>query len=169
VFNGHTDTVGSVMLRSEVRGSTQPCCVCVLQGADAGCVNKEGLPALHVAVFNGHADAVAALVDDGGADVNVQGPTSGNTALHEAVLLGPSLSRVIDALLTYVSPESNTHTHTHARTHAHTHTHPFNGPLSRTTRVSRYQKGTTNLDFTEAREAVASAGPYASQHLAPYR
>ena len=23
----------------------------------------------------------------------------------------------------------------------HTHTHPFNGPLSRTTRVSRYQKG----------------------------
>ena len=27
---------------------------------------------------------------------------------------------------------------------------PFNGPLSRTTRVSRYQKGKTNLDFTEA-------------------
>jgi len=33
-----------------------------------------------------------------------------------------------------------------------THTHPFNGPLSVTTRVSRYQKGTTNLDFTEARQ-----------------
>jgi len=31
------------------------------------------------------------------------------------------------------------------------HTHPFNGPLSGTTRVSRYQKGKTNLDFTEAR------------------
>ena len=28
----------------------------------------------------------------------------------------------------------------------------FNGPLSRTTRVSQYQKGKTNLDFTEARE-----------------
>jgi len=28
---------------------------------------------------------------------------------------------------------------------------PFTGPLSRTTRVSRYQKGKTNLDFTEAR------------------
>ena len=26
----------------------------------------------------------------------------------------------------------------------HTHTHPFNGPLSGTTRVSRYQKGKTN-------------------------
>ena len=25
--------------------------------------------------------------------------------------------------------------------HTHTHTHPFNSPLSRTTRVSRYQKG----------------------------
>ena len=30
--------------------------------------------------------------------------------------------------------------------------HPFNGPFSRTTRVSRYQKGKTNLDFTEARD-----------------
>jgi len=38
--------------------------------------------------------------------------------------------------------------------------------------VSRYQKGKTNLDFTEARRqrvAVASAGPYASLHLAPDR
>jgi len=35
--------------------------------------------------------------------------------------------------------------------HTHIHTHPFSGPLSRTTRVSRYQKGKTNLDFTEAR------------------
>jgi len=35
----------------------------------------------------------------------------------------------------------------------HTHTHPFNGPLSETTRVSRYQIGETNLDFTEARDS----------------
>ena len=42
---------------------------------------------------------------------------------------------------------------THARTHTHTHTHLFNGPLSETTRVSRYQKGKTNLDFTEARDS----------------
>jgi len=33
------------------------------------------------------------------------------------------------------------------------HTHTFNGPLSRTTRVSWYQKGKTNLDFTEARDS----------------
>ena len=56
---------------------------------------------------------------------------------------------------------THTHTHTHTRTHTHTHTrifHPphtyqFNGPFSRTTRVSRYQKGKTNLDFTEARDS----------------
>jgi len=35
----------------------------------------------------------------------------------------------------------------------HTHTHPFNGLLSGTTRVSWYQKGKTNLDFTEARDS----------------
>ena len=50
---------------------------------------------------------------------------------------------------------ARTHASTHARTHArtHTHTHTFNGPLSRTTRVSPYQKGKTNLDFTEARDS----------------
>jgi len=32
-------------------------------------------------------------------------------------------------------------------------TQPFNGPFSGTTRVSRYQKGKTNLDFTEARDS----------------
>ena len=39
------------------------------------------------------------------------------------------------------------------KTHTHTHTNPFNGPFSRTTQVSRYQKGKTNLDFTEARDS----------------
>jgi len=38
-------------------------------------------------------------------------------------------------------------------TYIHTHAHTFNGPLSGTTRVSRYQKGKTNLDFTEARDS----------------
>ena len=32
-------------------------------------------------------------------------------------------------------------------------THLFNGPFSRTTQVSGYQKGKTNLDFTEARDS----------------
>jgi len=34
-----------------------------------------------------------------------------------------------------------------------THTHTFNGPFSGTTQVSRYQKGKTNLDFTEATDS----------------
>ena len=32
-----------------------------------------------------------------------------------------------------------------------TYIHPFNSPMSGTTRVSPYQKGKTNLDFSEAR------------------
>ena len=38
------------------------------------------------------------------------------------------------------------------RTHTHTHTHTFNSPLSGTTHISGYQKGKTNLDFTEDSE-----------------
>jgi len=52
------------------------------------------------------------------------------------------------------------------------HTHPFNGRFSGTNQVSRYQKGKTNLDFSEARDSEwqwASAGPCASLHLAPDR
>jgi len=75
--------------------------------------------------------------------------------------------------------DKHTHTHTHTHTHitetlitilcsrigggvtrtsscskpTHTHTRAFNGPLSGTTQVSRYQKGTINLDFTEARDS----------------
>ena len=43
-------------------------------------------------------------------------------------------------------------TETRMNTHTRTHTHPFNDPFSRTPRVSRYQKGKTNQDFTEARD-----------------
>jgi len=41
--------------------------------------------------------------------------------------------------------------HTHACTHAHTHT--FNGLFFRTTWVSWYQKGKTDLDFTGATDS----------------
>ena len=51
--------------------------------------------------------------------------------------------------LAKIMTKSQGHTHTHT----HKHTHPFNGPLSGTTQVSRYQKGETNLDFTEARDS----------------
>ena len=67
-----------------------------------------------------------------------------------------------------VSTNKYTRTHAHMHTHRHTHTHPFNGPFSGTTQVSRYQKGKTNLDFTEA-SGSGIPGPYASLHLAPDR
>jgi len=54
----------------------------------------------------------------------------------------------------------------------HTHTQPFNGPFSGTTRVSRYQQGKTNLDFTEVRDSEwqwYQLGHNASLHLAPDR
>jgi len=54
----------------------------------------------------------------------------------------------------------------------HTHTHPFNGPLYWTTQVSRYQKSKTKSGFYWSKRqwvAVASAGPYASLHLASDR
>ena len=57
-------------------------------------------------------------------------------------------------------------------TFQHTHTHTFNGPLSGTTRVSRYQKGKNQSGFYWSKRqwmAVASAGPHASLHLAPDR
>ena len=40
---------------------------------------------------------------------------------------------------------ADTHTHTQAR---------LNGPLSGTTRVSRYRKGKADLDFTEVRDSA---------------
>ena len=41
----------------------------------------------------------------------------------------------------------------YAMLHTHTHARAFNGPFSGTTQVSRYKKGKTNLDFTEARDS----------------
>jgi len=57
--------------------------------------------------------------------------------------------------LSIANSVTHAHTHTHARTHArtHTHRHPFTGLFSGTNRVSRYQKGKTNLDFTKARDS----------------
>ena len=43
--------------------------------------------------------------------------------------------------------------HYRTETATYTHTHLFNGPLSGTTWVGWYQKGKSNLDFTEARDS----------------
>ena len=49
--------------------------------------------------------------------------------------------------------DANTFSAIRSFTFLRTHTHPFSGPLSGTTRVGRYHKGKTNLDFTEARDS----------------
>ena len=51
---------------------------------------------------------------------------------------------------------------------ATTHT-PFNGPFSGTTQVGRYQKGKTNLDFTEARDSEWQWHQMGRLHLTPDR
>ena len=48
-----------------------------------------------------------------------------------------------------------------------TYVHPFNGPLSGTTQVSQYQKGKTNLDFTEAKDSECSGISWAICKSAP--
>jgi len=75
------------------------------QGCNPSCVNREGQPALHVAVLAAHADVVPVLVQ-GGADVNRKGPNHGNTALHEAVSTSTVDGDVIDALLGWDSTTS---------------------------------------------------------------
>jgi len=59
-------------------------------------------------------------------------------------------------------------------TDTHTHTHPFNGRFLGTTQVSRYQKGKTSLDFTEARDsgsgmswAICKSAPRSRQITTP--
>ena len=48
-----------------------------------------------------------------------------------------------------------------------TNKHLFYGPLSGTTQVSPYQKGKTNLNFTEARDSEWQWRQLGHMHLAP--
>lgn len=57
-----------------------------------------GMPMLSLAVSNGHMECIGALIA-GGASVNAQAKTTGNTALHEAVMKGPSRLPCIETLL----------------------------------------------------------------------
>jgi len=60
-----------------------------------------------------------------------------------------SLIVVVIIILHYTNRQQNRH----VLLVTHTRAHPFNGPFSGTTRMSRYQKGKTILDFTEARDS----------------
>ncbi|XP_009639926.1 double zinc ribbon and ankyrin repeat-containing protein 1 [Egretta garzetta] len=68
------------------------------EGADPNCLSDRDRPALTVAVLNKHAEAISLLVQKG-AEVDQQSGLHGNTALHEAVLLGLEGEECIQALL----------------------------------------------------------------------
>ena len=84
-------------------------------------------------------------------------------SLRISLMFGVQLSVTIGVIYTIVD------------TAEHTHTHPFNGPLSGTTQVSRYQKGKTNLDFIGARDsewqwhqlAICKSAPRCRQKTTP--
>ena len=58
-----------------------------LTGADPNCCDSQGRPAVIVAVVNKHFEAIPVLAQRG-ADIDQQWGPFGNTALHEATLLG---------------------------------------------------------------------------------
>jgi len=63
------------------------------------------------------------------------------------------ISAVDIAVQCYLLQPTKTTCHNSERIIIHLQQHTFNGPFSGTTQVSRYQKGKTNLDFTEARDS----------------
>jgi len=89
---------------------------------------------------------------------NVQHFRQLHTVLVEKLLDGIGLTAGIDCYLGSLRDLSDEQydDYCHQQVYCpvgYTHTHPFNGPLSGTTRVSRYEKGKTNLDFIGARDS----------------
>ena len=68
------------------------------EGANPVSETSDGTPAIILATRNKHDESIVALVA-GGANVDAKTSAKGNTALHEAVLLGPAGLKCVDALL----------------------------------------------------------------------
>ena len=126
----------------------------------------------------GHAEAVTCLTASAAYNIIVSGSRDRTCIIwdlnelvfvrqlrgHAAPVAAVTVNELtVSRLLFCYSTTTNTHTHTH--------THPFNGPMSGTTRVGRYQKGKTNLDFTGARDSEWQWHQlrHMRQHLAPDR
>ena len=77
---------------------------------------------------------------------------------------GPSRLRVNDDddddLFSTVNELNYLYIHTY-----HTTLQTFNDPYSGTTRVSRYRKGKTNLNFTELNQSIISLLTYDKTHM----
>ena len=69
------------------------------QGADVtACSPDKGLPVLSLAASSNQVNCITLLVESG-AKLNAQTRATGNTALHEAVMKGPTSIPSIEALL----------------------------------------------------------------------
>lgn len=66
--------------------------------ANPDCMTADGIPAIVLATRNKRDECIPLLVTAGG-NINTKTPSKGNTALHEAVLLGPAGLKCIDTLL----------------------------------------------------------------------
>ena len=97
----------------------------VLVGA---AVSGEGVDVVQTAAGPGRVSDVRLTSEHTAAADSLSGHHQSTTALH--------------------APANTRHQRTY--THGHIHTR-LNGPLSGTTRVSRYHRGKTSLDFTEAK------------------
>ena len=106
-------------------------------------------------------DSVRRLRDDNGALHHQLTEAHDDTALlrQQLLVMDQQLAQAHDKYYTHTNARTHTRTHTrmHTHTHAHTHTHTFKGPFSRTTWMSRYQKGKTNLDLLK-QETVSGSG-----------
>ena len=77
---------------------------------------------------------------------------------------GPSRLRVNDDDDDDLFSTVNELNYLYIRTY-HTTLQTFNDPYSGTTRVSRYRKGKTNLDFTELNQSIISLLTYDKTHM----
>ena len=74
------------------------------------------------------------------------------TCSSEDMIVDRQTHTQTDTAITIIRSPIDGGTRTHARTHTHTHTH-LTVLCPGLPRVSRQQKGKTNLDFTEARDS----------------
>ena len=84
--------------------------------------------------------------------VSEKGPLSGCVCVCHLAVLWKITPAVVCGNFMFSIPGQHWYIQYHI-CYRQTDTHTFNGPFSGTTQVSRYQKGKTNLDFTEARDS----------------
>lgn len=84
-----TADMNAKMCRAAGQGNYEQCCRLLERGAEAGAEDRQGVSALHRAVFGGHV-GVSMLLLDAGAEVSALDRIYGGSALHRAAHAGHS-------------------------------------------------------------------------------